>query len=1178
MAATLVPGTARAVPKYNKQDVSVQAVQQTVTKPTQKKSEKRDRPTISAADVFKGMGSELKAVTDSQIKVLQRLIDSTDDDDAEKPDLLFRMAELYFDQEHYYDFRARDLDQKIFDAQQEGNSAGAQQLQRQQADFDQRSKAWLKAAVKEYLLVTNNPKFANYSRMDQVLYSLAFLLTEQKREDLARPIFKRLIKDYPGSQYIPDAYLAFGEYYFEDKQMENALRFYDKVLQFPKSRVYGYAHYKEGWVYLNLNDYKKALSTFVAVIKEASKSKEKNQVQLAKEAKKDSVRAYANIGTPDKAWPFFQNIGGSYAPTMLEQLAELYNTMGKFDDSIQVYRELIRLTPTSPKLCSWQTEILRNTLSKTGSRATPDAVKELQRLSAVWEKYQTMPNVKPQQLEECRDDTAGSLRELATTWHKEAQKTKDMATYESAQSLYKEYLKEFPKEKDAYVMTFYYGELLFRLGSLVPEDQGGLQKFCDAAPVYAKVVEMDTSDKAQFRNDAAYAAVISWKNCLQVDDSGQDSDAVRDKKGIAAADEGKKKEDKQPDLSPQPIPEKWQKMLSAFDTYVKFVPNAPELVKIKYRRARVYYEYNHFKEAAPLFEDIVKNHGKDELAIYAANLYFDCLNAAHDYDALEVAVKTYCPNPDLSKDPDFAKQCTVIQNGIARKRIEQWEKEGKYRLAAEQYIKLATEHPDDPKLAELYYNAGVDYERAKAIGLAISVRRTLIEKKPDDPLAKKSVFLLGRAYQDIAAYPQAATQYEEFAKKWPGEKEPTDASTALYTASFFRRGLGEIDKSIQDTNDFIHIYGTQSKYVDKSAGVFFGLWPIYEAQGKDKLEKHLREYLATWGKRGGIDREIIANVMLGELLWKESCPVEGVNGACVEVIRKRATRATEEESKKSKKGKKKGFVLPKQCGPATKTKVVLHDRKPSLAKEAQGYFVAALRLYANGAAVKKVPGDEEQKGIRTQQMLYRVAQARMMEGDEQYEKLLAIQMPKKLDFTKPDPYASKAKQAKAKRHLEESTKKFKSWFDGKSKQLVSTQKIYQDVIQMKQAHWAIAAAARIGQVFQDFSGQLYTAPIPTPPKAPAGVSQDEVNQTFVDAYCDQMADTAEPLEKKAIEGLDTCLKTSTRLSWFNEWSSLCEGELNQMKPREYPLATEIRVQPGYYDKRLDKALFITEIK
>ena len=1183
--ALLVPAIALAAPpKYTKQETAIQSGPATaLSKPVQKKLDDKKKPTLDASDVFRGVGDQLKGVTDSQIKVMQRLIDNTNDDDPEMPDYRYRRAELYAEQEHYYNFKARELDEKVFDLQQQGKAAQATQLIAQQKDYEKREKDWLKAAVKEYLAVTNNPKFNSYKKMDQVLYYLAFLLTQQKREDLARPIFRRLIKDYPQSQFIPDAYLSFGEYFFEDKQMEHALQFYEKVLQFPQSRVYGYAHYKEGWVYLNLQDYKKALETFVAVITEQNKSKDASRLSLVKEAKKDAVRSYSYIGTCDKAWTFFQRVGETYAPTMLEQLGELYNAQGKFDESICVYRQLIKLRPDDVKLCNWQREVLSNTLSKNGSRATADSVKELQRLSAVWEKYQGMKDVKPAQVEECRDNTAGSLRELATTWHKEAQKTGVKETYDLAQYLYKEYIHRFPKEKDIYPMTFYYGELLYKL-----------EKFCDAAPIYTQVVTLDPSDKARYRNESAYAAVISWKNCLNVDDSKeQEQQAVaqsQKKKGVKNAKEDKKTEQQKAEElaiknKPQEIPQKWQTMLSAFDTYVKYVPNAPELVTIKYRRARVYYEYNHFAEAAPLFREIVENHPKDDLALYSANLLFDCENVLGKYDDLEGDVKKFCSYPELTKDADFGHQCAVILNGIARKKIEQWEKESKFRLAADMYIKLATEHPDDPRLAELYYNAGVDYEKAKAVGLAIKTRSDLIALKPDDPLAKKSVYLLGRAYQDIAAYSYAADQYEKFANKWPGEKAPTDAATALYTASFYRLGLGETDKAIQDTTDFIRHYTGIKEYEDKSAGVFFGLYRIYENQGdKTKLEKHFRDYIKTWGTRGGVDREIIAHVKLAELLWQQSCPVPGVNGACVDVARVRAssaTKAVEQAKKKGRKGKKKkeAYVIPKQCGPETKTKVTLHERIPAKAKEAQSLFAKALALYANGAAIKKIPGkDETDRKVREDQMMYSVAQARMMQGDQEYEKLLTMKVPEKLDFTPVDTYSSKAKQAKDKKRLDDSIKRFTGWLEGKTKQIELSQKMFQSVILFKQAHWAIAAAARIGQVFQDFSGQLYTAPIPKAPKPPEGINEDEFNQNFVDAYCDAMTDKAEPLEKKAIEGLSVCLNKSTELSWFNEWSQLCEGELNQIKPSEYPLASEIRAQPGYSDRRPDAAPMITEMK
>ena len=113
--------------------------------------------------------------------------------------------------------------------------------------------------------------------MDEVLFKLAYMLTSVKKEDQAREFFLRLIKDYPNSKYIPDAYLSFAEFYFNKGEMDSALRFYEKVEQFPKSSVYPYAVYKKGWCYVNLGDYKTALETFVGVVRMTQDKKAQHQ-------------------------------------------------------------------------------------------------------------------------------------------------------------------------------------------------------------------------------------------------------------------------------------------------------------------------------------------------------------------------------------------------------------------------------------------------------------------------------------------------------------------------------------------------------------------------------------------------------------------------------------------------------------------------------------------------------------------------------------------------------------------------------------------------------------------------------------------------------------------------------------------------------------------------------------
>ena len=59
-------------------------------------------------------------------------------------------------------------------------------------------------------------------------------------------------------------------------------------------------------------------------------------------------------------------------------------------------------------------------------------------------------------------------------------------------------------------------------------------------------------------------------------------------------------------------------------------------------------------------------------------------------------------------------------------------------------------------------------------------------------------------------------------------------------------------------------------------------------------------------------------------------------------------------------------------------------------------------------------------------------------------------------------------------------------------------------------------------------------------------------------YCGALEDEAAKVEAKAVEGFRACMTAATQQSWYNNWSRLCERELNQLQPVEFPLASEIK--------------------
>ncbi len=237
---------------------------------------------------------------------------------------------------------------------------------------------------------------------------------------------------------------------------------------------------------------------------------------------------------------------------------------------------------------------------------------------------------------------------------------------------------------------------------------------------------MDPNPKAKYLREAAYAAVICWKNCLSVEDTAADAQAAKQEKREEKkkATTGKNKEAAPEEVfTKREIPDNKKKMIEAFD----------DLHQVRAGRARARRASSTARRASttstttstrpsPLFGDIAENHKSNELAVYSANLLIDCLNVKKDYNGIAQYVDKFLATEEYKKDADFMKLLGVIKGQLTRKRIEETEKDKRYVDAARLYIKLAEEYPDDPKIDEVYFNAGVNFEKAKLIGPAIQAR------------------------------------------------------------------------------------------------------------------------------------------------------------------------------------------------------------------------------------------------------------------------------------------------------------------------------------------------------------------------------------------------------------------------------------------------------------------------
>ncbi len=604
----------------------------------------------------------------------------------------------------------------------------------------------------------------------------------------------------------------------------------------------------------------------------------------------------------------------------------------------------------------------------------------------------------------------------------------------------------------------------------------------DAAPVELKI-----------KRAAAYAAILAWKNALSVDPR------VRPTPLPNAGGDWKP--------APQVLPAREQKVMAAFDRYVTYMdPADPEVPGVLFLKANLYRRFDQFELAIPIFRSLIERYPRQDVAEYAANLLLDTYNRLQRYDQLLALADQLGKDSAFLRDrEDLARTVTQLQRQSRRKRAEGLERaanESKdwsaYVAAATAYLDIYNADRESADNDEVLYNAGVSFEQGRSISQALLAYALLEKYYPNSRITARATARVGKIYGDIAMYDLAAAKLELYAKRYAGEK---DAYEAMSDAIYFRKALGDRKKSVEDTEYFIRTFG--AKKPTEAANASWSLTALYEPDAAATIT-HLQNYLRTYGPKGGPDRIVIAQAMIGALLWKQSCPHAVVDGLCVKVKER----------------------TPRTCGAGTMRTITATKRDEATRKRAYVAFAEAVREFERRSGAFDDPAAR-----------YYYAQAKLALADADLEAYLAVTFPRGLTF------------APAKQLREASLKRFAAFIEDKQKLGATANRKYDDVLAAKDAASSITAASRLGTISQTFASELLTTPIP---RATAETR---------DAYCDVVMNVAAPLEASAINAFATCLAKSTELGWFGDSSASCERQLFELKPDEFPRASELRIKP-----------------
>jgi cellulose synthase operon protein C len=529
------------------------------------------KPTLGMDDVLSIDGLK-GAIRSEQEQILAKLIDSTPDSEVEeKSDYYFRLGELYAKQQRMWRIKAVELTSTPHQANLAAN----------------KSKEYLLKAVKAYKGLTDNEAFRNYRKMDTALFYYGYTLQGGKYMKEARAVYDKLLKNYPNSKFVPEAHLAFGDYYYESGQLADAEARYKQVLKFPKSTAYLYAMYKIGWLDLSLERNQEALEAFYNVVS-ATRSDAK-QAALHAAARADFVRAYATIGKADKAQDVFAKLDRSSSTGLVELLAEIARDSGKPQHAVAVFRELLTKNRKHSRSCEWQYQIARTTLSL--PEATPAMkVTEIDALVKVFSSIGSQDT-------ECRLNAMAMSSEIAATFHAEWATTKDVAALQRAEHLYAAHVAAFPDDAAA---RDTYAEVLWTHADLEPAPKARAQLWQRSAEVFGTGASIE----------GARAAALASMNALDIE--------LPTAVALGTAPKSKPRA--------KPLDAQAKKAIAALAAYVKLGPDPDaELAAMRLTIATLLRRHHRYDEAVTALDELLELHPDDARAEVAANLLLDSM-------------------------------------------------------------------------------------------------------------------------------------------------------------------------------------------------------------------------------------------------------------------------------------------------------------------------------------------------------------------------------------------------------------------------------------------------------------------------------------------------------------------------------------------------------------------------
>jgi tetratricopeptide (TPR) repeat protein len=1062
--------------------------------------------------VSKDQMAKMKTIANKRVGIISKLEKLLRDRPLypRKAEVYFRLGELNWQQAKYVYLQARnkyDQDMEAF----EGKRLATEPVEPKE-DYTK--------ALSYYRKVIQ--QFPDYTRIDQVMFFLGRGALEQGKRMQDRNLAKegvqylqKLVGNYPQSRYIAQSHLALGEHFFENDSLYYAKRNYEKIINdFPKAAMFNYALYKLGWVYFNLREFRKTVTTFQKVV--ANIGNQTGQVSFRDQALNDLVKTWAEM---DDSWRealdyFKTQLALEPTYDKMEKLAALKLGFDKDQEAIELYNHFIERTPQSVKTPEWFGALIevRKKINDFG-----DLEKEIRRVVAFYNPGGRWMNANKANEEASAEAIRlgeVNLLYLANHWHLSAEKAEKQRKVQVAAKLYiraakdyKLFLERYSQSTKAYVINFYYAEILYHQ----------LEDYREAIKQYKAVMLKDK--KGKFIEDAALGVIYSSYEEI----CRKKIRKCGDRKGGRASIEKIKLNKKQAETARKKESEKIERTaldpleqdyITAADTYVRILLELrkdPDFMKKKenkdrgtmipevmYMAADTFFVHGDFANAVERLKKIFEYDPKHKFAAIASVRMIQAYARLRRWQSVEEWARKLIKqrNYKFKSKEDLQRYIAIAIN----ERAIDLMKQQRTSEAIAESERLIREFKSDKELrAKAMMNLAALYERAKRIKEAVTTYERVVREFKKSSVAPEAQFVIGQLYESQTRFKESAEAFLKMSKF----KDNKQAATAVANAAFLRKAMEDYPGAIDAFKTFLKLFPKH----ENAAQVYLEIGYIMEVLNDDKNLKTAIKHYQKFGKKYASEhvRRVEASTRTGRLL------------------RELDSRKQAQRNAKRKEGKP--------------IKKVYNNRK-----KASAAFAAAVAELPNAMQQVKAMGAEG-KNLGPRAKNY-AAESMYWIADYVFQDFDDAKIPSTLNPTK----LKEALLKKADLHQQ-------------------AEKKFDQVLMMGDAGWLACAAFRNGLLYYNFAKELFDVPIPF------GLSVEQE-----DEYRAILEEIASPVQEKSLLLLKAALQAAHEKGVYNKCAKDSGVYASKVSPEEYPVDGEDQVNPNKTKDTLLSANFIRYLR